>query len=218
MNDADLYWLGGLLEGEGTFGRPTPSGPNQPTIAIQMKDEDVIARAAKMIGVAYCRIVPKNKRHSVTYKFKTAGRRAVAWMTALRPLMSARRKAQIDSALSSYSLDGYRVRWRNKCGISHEDTKELIGRIKNGESCRSVGRRFGVNHETVRNIVRKHEGGIDLRVSRSTVTAKFGVRFSVPPPENFYVVEHDRTSALPLKQVRAGSIPAYDAMALSSKG
>ena len=49
----DLYWLAGLLEGEGSFMRGPPSRPNMPAIAIQMTDEDVIQRVAQLWAVCY---------------------------------------------------------------------------------------------------------------------------------------------------------------------
>lgn len=41
-----LLWLAGLLEGEGSLIPGPPSYPNSPIIAIQMTDEDVVAKAA----------------------------------------------------------------------------------------------------------------------------------------------------------------------------
>jgi hypothetical protein len=45
---SDLHWLAGLLEGEGSFLKGPPSAPRHPILALQMTDEDVVARVAAM--------------------------------------------------------------------------------------------------------------------------------------------------------------------------
>ncbi len=48
-----LYWLAGILEGEGSFLKAPPSAPNRPSISMQSTDEDVIAKVASMMNVSY---------------------------------------------------------------------------------------------------------------------------------------------------------------------
>jgi hypothetical protein len=43
---AELAWLAGLLEGEGSFMPGPPSNPRMPIICLAMNDEDVMARRA----------------------------------------------------------------------------------------------------------------------------------------------------------------------------
>lgn len=50
IESKDLYWLSGLLEGEGCF-RAQEHG--QPIIVLAMSDEDVVARAAGPHGRAF---------------------------------------------------------------------------------------------------------------------------------------------------------------------
>ena len=47
-----LYWLAGILEGEGTFMRGTPSSPNSPIARICMTDRDTVTRAALLLDRA----------------------------------------------------------------------------------------------------------------------------------------------------------------------
>jgi hypothetical protein len=71
-------------------------------LALQMTDEDVVARVAGMFGRKLGCWQPRQTRWQVTYVVRVTGAKAVAWMTALRPLMGRRRRMQIDQAVASY--------------------------------------------------------------------------------------------------------------------
>ncbi len=53
MDTNELYWLAGLLEGEGSFLNAPPSAPNKPRISIQMTDLEVIQKVARLLQVNY---------------------------------------------------------------------------------------------------------------------------------------------------------------------
>jgi len=53
MDEQDLYWLAGLLEGEGSFLKPAPCEPKHPRVALCMTDFDIVMRAANLFGVNY---------------------------------------------------------------------------------------------------------------------------------------------------------------------
>ena len=58
LNDFELGWLTGIVEGEGSFGF---TGPYEtPCIRVGMTDKDIIERAARLLGVK----VYKEERHS----------------------------------------------------------------------------------------------------------------------------------------------------------
>lgn len=50
ISERSLYWLAGLLEGEGSFMKGPPSSPGLPVIRMVMIDRDVVERAASMLG------------------------------------------------------------------------------------------------------------------------------------------------------------------------
>jgi len=101
--DAQTYWLAGLLEGEGSFMKGPPSNPSKPVVQIQMTDEDIVARAADLMGAQkYYAIRRQQAHHKDAWQVRVTGARAVALMRLLRPLMGIRRQAQIDAALESY--------------------------------------------------------------------------------------------------------------------
>ena len=104
MSVLDIAWLAGLLEGEGSFLAAVPSARRSVRISLQMTDEDVVCRAAQLMGgvSVYCaRRSQKNARHKDLYVVVLRGVRAAALMRVLLPLMGARRRAQIDRALAT---------------------------------------------------------------------------------------------------------------------
>lgn len=109
-NELDLYWLAGLLEGEGSFVAGPPSSPNCPRIQLPMTDRDVVEHAARLLDRPVWR---SDRGQEFGYKpvFLTAlkGAAAVQLMKALRPAMGQRRQAQIDHALAR--PPARRMRW-----------------------------------------------------------------------------------------------------------
>jgi hypothetical protein len=88
----DIAWLAGLLEGEGCFRIHKKS----PGITVNMTDEDVVARAAKVFGYpkpdkAY---IQRTGRKPI-WCFSMHGKHAVAWMMTLYTFMGERRRAKI---------------------------------------------------------------------------------------------------------------------------
>src|SRR5207249_4544190 len=101
MEPADLRWLAGLLEGEGTFLRPVPSAPRAPLIRLAMTDHDVVRRAADVLERSV--VSPKSERvqgHRTVFMVTVKGAPAIRWMRVLRPYLSRTRQAQIDRALA----------------------------------------------------------------------------------------------------------------------
>jgi len=103
VSSTDLHWLAGLLEGEGSFLTGPPSAPRYPVVALQMTDEDVVARVAAMFERKPGSWQPREARHQQTHLVRSTGAKAVAWMLALRPLMGQRRRMQIDRAVASHA-------------------------------------------------------------------------------------------------------------------
>lgn len=100
--DAELAWLAGLLEGEGCFfAEKRPGKRMYPRISLEMTDEDVVARVAKMFGKPYHRKnSPSMGSHRKTkYYTRVTGKLAVEWMERLQPLMGVRRQEAIAQLL-----------------------------------------------------------------------------------------------------------------------
>ena len=103
-----FFWLVGLLEGEGTF--YTPSKATLPVVEIEMNDEDVVTRAASLIGSKVTfrdRAMPDVNGKQVvrrTYRTRLRGYRAVWLMHRIKPYMGSRRRLQIQAALRATIL------------------------------------------------------------------------------------------------------------------
>jgi hypothetical protein len=102
MDEKDLFWLAGLLEGEGSFQKPTPCEPNHPRITINMTDYDVVKHVAELFEVKYIHTRKYKVEHwKDSYATLLKGKRAVRLMFRLYPLMGERRKQQIEAAIDA---------------------------------------------------------------------------------------------------------------------
>lgn len=90
-----FFWLVGLCEGEAYFGFEKYN--DMPTLALDMTDEAVIARAAELLGVTYwlSRRGSSDGNHRPTYRCTLKGRRALHVMLRMAPHLSPRRQAAI---------------------------------------------------------------------------------------------------------------------------
>lgn len=104
MDETEIAWLAGLLEGEGSFLKPPPSDPGRPRISLEMTDQDVVERVAKMFEISYIHTKRyANVKHKDGFRFLLRGQRAVRLMEVLSPYMGTRRQAQINEVLNSYT-------------------------------------------------------------------------------------------------------------------
>ena len=108
-----LYWLAGILEGEGSFALVKSTngrGPARaPQIALQMTDQDVVQQAAVLFqtGVqSYQHPSPSRLQHGwkAIHATRVYGSLAVGWMMTLYRLMGQRRREQIKKCLLYWKL------------------------------------------------------------------------------------------------------------------
>ncbi len=152
-----LYWLAGLLEGEGSFVPPPPSAPNQPAIQVAMTDEDVIARVAELFDVQYYRWQRKNTTYKASYQTQLRGSRAVTYMRQLYPLMGERRQEQIDRALATYAVHDQRGEKNPLAKLSAEQVMVIKERLRDGDKPRSIAEDMGVSYHAI----------IDIKLGRT---------------------------------------------------
>jgi hypothetical protein len=138
ITDQDLAWLAGLIEGEGTFLAGPPSAPRTPAVQLSMVDRDVVERAGSLLEAGVQVIRSRRQNWRTAYSVRVRGMRAVLWMKRLRPLMGARRQAQIDRALASYAPDPRRV-------MNEERAAAALRALGAGESVKTVAERFGTS-------------------------------------------------------------------------
>lgn len=99
----DFEWLAGLFEGEGCFGvyhrKDRPPTNTAVRMRVAMTDEDVIAKAARLLGYNYHESSPTRSGKRV-WQVQMTGRKAAGWMMTLYSLMGSRRRTAIRSALA----------------------------------------------------------------------------------------------------------------------
>lgn len=107
MNNLELAWLAGLLEGEGCFYltyRKNKDGSPRPLVSVMcsMTDEDVVRKAACVAGSGYVyrRDGRKGCKPSWTWQDSKV-ERVAELITRLRPFMGVRRQAKIDELLAA---------------------------------------------------------------------------------------------------------------------
>ena len=152
MTNDDLFWLAGLLEGEGSFMHGPPSAPNTPRISINMTDEDIIARVAALFDVKYhhVRLTPYGVERGWKPSFvcTITGKRAIELMKILSPLMGNRRKSKIYEIISSLNPP-YRK-------LSISDRKQIVFEfINNSLTRKELASKWGINYSYCCRIVRK---------------------------------------------------------------
>ncbi len=138
-----FVWLAGLLEGEGTFLRPVPSGPRSPIISCRMTDLDVIEFVAAAFGTSV-QAADKGP-HKTEYAAAIRGSRCARLMTLLRPMLGRRRRAAIDRALAGYEPPNRK--------LSFAKAEQIRDRHWNGDKVSSLARRYGVERQTIHRVL-----------------------------------------------------------------
>jgi hypothetical protein len=103
-NPIDVAWLAGLLEGEGSFfvqKRPDRRR-DQARVYLAMTDEDVVRRAASLMGApSVQRRVRREDHWKDQYVAVVTGSKATAVMRSILPHLGERRAARVREILSA---------------------------------------------------------------------------------------------------------------------
>ena len=107
MKTEDLSWIAGLLEGEGSFSLAYKKSPYNeyyyPRIVISMTDEDVIQRAAIIMGAKQVYVKIKLCKKTL-YTTTIYGAKAIALMRIILPFMGIRRASKINEIISTWEI------------------------------------------------------------------------------------------------------------------
>jgi DNA-binding NarL/FixJ family response regulator len=118
-----------------------------------MTDEDVIARVAKLFNASYQQWQPKNQAHKTNFLTRLRGMVSADFMRELYPLMSERRKKQIDHALANHVYKADRKGSNNSfVKLNEEKVREIKRQLAQGETVRAIAERFNIGQSTVRDI------------------------------------------------------------------
>jgi hypothetical protein len=122
LKTSDIFWLAGLLEGEGCFGLSGAGGSIR--ISLNMTDLDIVERAANLLGgqVKKRKLSPNRKQ---VYSTEIFSNRAAAWMMTLFPIMGDRRKDKIEESLNYWKQQ----RFKNQSGKGRRNPRRASERL-----------------------------------------------------------------------------------------
>lgn len=107
----DLYWIAGLIEGEGSFVIHNHlTGTKSFQFTMGMTDKDTINKASRILKGnpnGYFEGTRNSPTHKRIYRIKMSGVQAIGWMMTLYPLMSQRRQEKIKEIIGL---------WKRTCG------------------------------------------------------------------------------------------------------
>lgn len=150
MNEVEIAWVAGLLEGEGSFsiakrgvtaaGRPKPN--RQVHVTCGMTDRDVVERLLRTVGVGSIFLDTRsrtNPKHKDLYTWRTAKRADVeALLRTIRPYMGLRRGAKIDEILAYFESHPPIYKRPVACG-----TRQGYRKGCRCDPCRDANRAYG---------------------------------------------------------------------------
>lgn len=152
----NLYWLAGLLEGDGSFFKATNQGsPNAKIIVTMVSiDRDTVERVHHLTGIGTISgPYSSNRRyHKPIWRWSVQKQSdAAALMMTLYPLMHPRRQKQIRECIETWKHIPY---YPNK--LTEEDVKE-IRRLywKTSLKQREIAERFNISKQYVSNLINK---------------------------------------------------------------
>ena len=158
MTDVELAWLAGLLEGEGSFLLHNGKTPS-PRVSVGMTDEDVIAKAAVLMGATYRPWLSKRDKalgRKMVYRTAISGHRAVDLMRRILPMMGLRRAAKIRELLANW-----RGPQRRRLTIEHGAA--IARALQRGISHVELGRRMNTCSSNITGIAgRMRAKGADI--------------------------------------------------------
>lgn len=145
LQEKDLYWLAGILEGEAYFGKQTIN--TSPGIAVEMTDEDIIQRVCLIFNTKYCKPKVRQPTHKQSYKTIIRGQRAIDIMKIIYPIMGERRKNKILECIESYKLKGRGV-------LKDFQISEIKDRFLKGEKVKEIAKDYPITYWRIYQLVR----------------------------------------------------------------
>jgi len=143
MDQVHAAWLAGLIEGEGNF----YGNDNTPTVTIKMTDRDIIERAATLMGSTVRPCSPPSNGHKQQWATTACGLRAAKVLTAIRPWMGWRRKAELDAVADKFVDRKQGSHW-----VSSQAVLLVRGLYEKGVSRKHLADICDVSPETIANI------------------------------------------------------------------
>lgn len=121
----DIAWLAGLLEGEGSFSVVS----FMPKIQLSMTDEDIVQRAASILGTNVTgpykskQLTKAGGAKKPVWYVNVTGSRAAAWLMTIYTLMGGRRQQKIYGVLAKWKESAFTH--KRDFALCHPDRKHV---------------------------------------------------------------------------------------------
>lgn len=145
LEEKELYWLAGLLEGEAYFAPQTNKSYTK--IVLQMTDEDIIYKVSKIFEVSYFKCKKRETHHKDSFVTTLRGKKALNLLQQINPIMSNRRQAKIQECIEAYQ--------DNSSIVKKEQYEEVYNLKNSGWSAQQIGDKFGVTKWAIYRIIQK---------------------------------------------------------------
>lgn len=134
-NLTDIYWIAGLLDGEGCFGFH-----KSPQIQLNMIDLDIIERARNILRQSSKITVVERIGYKTQFKITIAGSDMIGWMMTIYPLMSSRRQIKIKEVIN---------KWKNMSGYEKSSSENFA----KGRAIKMLAKYKSISIEEAKNIL-----------------------------------------------------------------
>ena len=141
----DIYWLAGLLEGEGYFGIQG----NKPIIRLSMTDLDIVERANSILGNNSIHTYQRKENWKPTHIIQFGGKPALDWMIRLYPYLGERRRGKIDEVRELYDPSLSQKATTKRRALTDEQERKVLEKFNNGMTIRSLANEYSVHWRTI---------------------------------------------------------------------
>lgn len=149
---SDIYYVAGLVEGEGCFGINNLT----PFIKVAMYDEYPISILSRIWDTHYYDYY--DTHNNKIYSIQLFGIKAAQWMMTLYILLCPRRQLKIKEALTvwkSLNRNGKHYGNNYRCGRGHNRTKDnTYNYVCNGKKIRICKICQSINHKNYRDMIK----------------------------------------------------------------
>lgn len=163
MTEIECAWLAGLLEGEGCFRFQRTA-----YVILSMTDEDIVDRAAKLMGGHVRRIPKRSHQTKDVFSTQVLADKALSVMASVLPYMGSRRSQKIKAVIAACHARpgkprGQRARGSKLTDEQARDIKAMavVGSRKVGERTSDIAKMFGVSQSAIWYVLNKRYLGED---------------------------------------------------------
>lgn len=143
MNEVEVAWVAGLLEGEGSF--LTQTNCYSPKVSCQMTDKDVLDKLVSIAGGTMFMVTKRQEHWKDCWAWRISGDPAAELIKSLLPHLGERRRQRASEVLENWYKNGRP--YRKSTVIRDQAAQEYLDGIG---SLRAIAKKYGISYESVR--------------------------------------------------------------------